>query len=352
MFEFQKTGPLAVKILIQVSSMLMMPGPVPALTNPYQTIKVKFVDELPKMGENRIAVISARNFNPPKGYKIDRGLQPKFKTFYFAACNIGDSVFVRPMANLAPAMDGMPDNRSILVYVDGHGKAFDQILERGINVCKRFHITLVIFDWPTDYMALRKTAYNADEVAPVFVRSMAELNNLHRQLFPRSPLSIIFHSMGNHILKKIVDQRLQDYLPRDMFSNIIMNAAAVNQFNHTGWVGRLHIQDRLYITINDEDKTLRGAMVLRMARQLGTGFKGSPSGNAIYVNFSEIATTEHNLFLGRSEAEMNNGQIFRFYMEAFLGKSVQLTPKTGFRENGSETVYIAVPAERHNPGSE
>jgi len=352
MSEFQKTGPLPAKILILVSCLLMMPGPAPALTNPYQTKPVKFVDELPKSGENRITVVSARNFKPTEGYKIDRGLQPKFRTSHFAACNMGDSIFVKPMANLAPAMDGMPDGRSILVYVDGHGKTFDQILERGIAICKRFHVTLVIFDWPTDYMALRKTAYTADEVTPVFVKSMAELNTLHWQLFPRSSVSIIFHSMGNHILKNLVDQRLQDYLPRGMFSNIIMNAAAVKQFNHTGWVGRLHIQDRLYITVNDEDRTLHGAMVLRIARQLGTGFKGNPAGNATYVNFSDIATSEHNLFLGRSEAEMNNGQIFRFYTEAFLGKPVQLTPKTGFRENGSEMVYFAVPVEKQNSGSE
>jgi hypothetical protein len=312
--------------------------------NPYHRIPMKFVDELQSSAENRIVIISTRNFKPADGYKVTRGLQPKFKSFHFVGGKTGDSVYLKPQASLAPALDDLPLHRDFLVYVDGHGKTFDQILERGFEVSRRFNINLVIFDWPTDYLALRKTAYNADEIAPTFVSAMADLDHLIRRSFSQSAISVMFHSMGNHILKNIVDQRLQDYLPHNMFSNIIMNAAAVKQFRHNRWVGKLHIQDRIYITINDEDRPLHGAMVLRMARQLGTGYKGNPAGNAIYVNFSEIATIEHNLFLGRSEAEIKNAQIYRFYQEALQGNQVDLIRKPGFRDDG-ELVYFAVPVE-------
>jgi len=313
--------------------------------NPYHRVPMKFVHELQSSAENRIVIISSRNFKPGKGYKVARGLQPKLRSFHFVAGKTGDTVYLKSMSTLVPALDEMPVHRDFLVYVDGHGKTFDQILERGFEVSKRFNINLIIFDWPTDYMALRKTAYNADEITPAFVSTMADLDLLRRKSFGHSTISVIFHSMGNHILKNIIDQRLQDYLPHDMFSNIIMNAPAVKQFRHNRWVDKLHIQDRIYVTINDDDRPLHGAMVLRMARQLGTGYRGNPASNAIYVNFSEIATTEHNLFLGRSLAEINNVQIYRFYQEAFQGNQVDMIRKPGFRDDG-ELVYFAVPVER------
>ena len=334
------------KAHILIVLLALIPAMVKGLPeSPYHLVPRRFVNELPAAAGNRIVIISTRNFKPDKAYKIARGFQPKLKTFHFVAGQTGDSVYVRPFVTLAPALDDMPGHRNFLVYVDGHGKTFDQILERGFELSNRFNINLLIFDWPTDYIALRKTANNADEITPVFVRTMADLDHLRRKSSDQSSISVIFHSMGNHILKNIVEQHFQDYLPGSMFSNIIMNAAAVKQFNHTHWVRKLHIQERIYITINDEDKTLHGAMVLRMARQLGTGYKGDPASKAIYVNFSEIATTEHNLFLGRSVAERNNQQIYRFYQEAFQGNQVDLIRKAGFREIGVKLVYYAVPFE-------
>jgi hypothetical protein len=336
------------KIYILILLAAWLPFQVKAFPeNPYHRVPMRFVDELPASAGNRIVIISTRNFKPNKNFKIGRGLQPKLKSIHLVAYKTGDSVCLKHFQSLEPAMKFMPGEKDFLVYVDGHGKTFDQILERGFEVSNRYNINLVIFDWPTDYLSLRKTAYHADEVTPAFIREMANLDQVHRTLFGTSDISVMFHSMGNHILKNMVEKQLQDHLPGDMFSNVIMNAAAVRQFNHARWVSKLRIQTRIYITINDEDRPLQGAMLLRMAKQLGTGYKGKAAENAIYLNFSDIATIEHNLFLGRSVAEMNNEQIYRFYQEAFQGNQVDLIRKPGFRDAG-DLVYYAVPVVTEN----
>jgi hypothetical protein len=225
----------------------------------------------------------------------------------------------------------LPADRDFLVYADGHGKTFQQVLERGFHVSERFAVNMVVFDWPTDNMALKKTSYAAAEVAPGFVKSMREFSDFKKDQYPLSAVSAMFHSMGNHILRNVVHNKLINYIPKDLFSNLIINAAAVNQFRHREWLEKLAIQKRIYITINDDDFTLQGAMILRAAKQLGLGYRGNTAINAIYVNFSDVATREHNLFLGKSDTEKNNPNVYLFYEQAFHGRNVSFNENTGFQ---------------------
>jgi len=293
--------------------------------------ELHFVENMPAQVQSRILVISTRYFKPEENYSLKRGLQPRYKMFLFIAGLIGDQGYIKPLKNISEATQYLPSDRDFLVYVDGHGKTFEQALERGFELNDRFTINMVVFDWPTDYMALRKTVHNADEVAANFVIAMRELDVLHEKYYHSSAVSAVFHSMGNHILQNITNPHLISHMPQNLFNNIILNAAAVRQHNHAKWLEKLTIQERIYITVNDEDRTLQGAKILRMAQQLGLGYRGSMASNARYVNFSNIATIEHNLFLGKSQIEKNNLNIYHFYDLAFHGKEVQFTDNTGFQ---------------------
>ncbi len=293
--------------------------------------RIRFVERLPAHTRQRILVISNRYFKPGENYRLIRGLQPRYGMFQFIAGTIGDSAFILPIANLDETTRYLPANRDFLVYVDGHGKTFDQVLARGFELTDRFNINMLVFDWPTDYLALRKTAYVADEVAPNFVIAMNKFNVLHEKYYPGSAVSAIFHSMGNHIIKDVAGKQLLKYMPKNLFSNIILNSAAVKQANHAKWVERLNIQKEIYITINQHDKTLRGAKILRLANQLGLGYSGKPAGNAIYINFSSIETTEHNLFLGRSSVEKYNKYLYGFYVKVLHGKEMDFQNETVFQ---------------------
>jgi hypothetical protein len=284
--------------------------------------KIRFVQHLPSSSENITLIISNRYFLSNENFTLKRGVQPHYGMFYFLAAFVGDSAFIMPISNMNEASGYLPENRDFLVYVDGHGKNFNQIVERGFDLSVRFDINLVVFDWPTDYMALRKTLRNADDVSGNFVQAMVEFAHLHDQYYKSSSVSAFFHSMGNHILKNVTDKHLLKYMPSNLFSNLILNAASVSQQGHARWIEKLNLQKRIYITINSNDRTLQGARILRGSKQLGLGYKGRIAQNAQYVNFSNLATTDHNLFLGKSMIEKNNKYIYSLYDQILHGREV------------------------------
>ncbi len=207
--------------------------------------KFRFAEMLPLNAENKTIIISSRNFKPGENYIQKKGLEPRYGMFVFTAGTVGDSAFIVPVHN----MDEVPGNlfirRDFQVYVDGHGKTFNQVLERGFELTGRFGINMVIFDWPTDYLALRKTVYNADEVAVNFVVAMNWFSKWQDSNYPSSSVSAIFHSMGNRILQRVTNKHLLEHMPKDLFSNLILNAAAVKQENHQKWLEKLAIQERI-----------------------------------------------------------------------------------------------------------
>jgi hypothetical protein len=310
-----------------------------------------YVKDTPVKSKNNILVISTRYFKPQDDFALKRGLHPRLKMFYFIVNFSGNKGSVESFGNLEEALKYMPEDRDFLVFVDGHGKTFNQALERGFELNERYNINVIMFDWPTDYFALRKTASNAGEVAVNFAKAMKQFKILCNTYFTDKSVSAVFHSMGNRILKELVDQQLMRYIPDSLFSNIIINAAAVKQQNHAKWIEKLMIQKRIYITINSEDRTLHGAMLLRVAHQLGLGFKGLPAHNAVYVNFNDLDTEEHNLFLGKSQIEKDNHQIYRFYSDAFKGKQVDFNEEPGFQKKDGYMVFYAIPLLTFNEDS-
>jgi hypothetical protein len=298
---------------------------------PESRYKFRFIENMPPDAQSKILVISTRNFKPDENYLLKRGVEPRFGMFQFIAGTVGDSVYIIPIKNLDEATGYLPKNRDFLVFVDGYGKSFNQILERGFELTGRFNINMVIFDWPTDVQSLKETINASDEVAANFVIAMNKLNALHENHYQSSSVSAIFHSMGNYIIKNITNRHLLKYMPKNLFSNIILNAAAVKQENHAKWVEKLAIQKRVYITFNNEDKTLKGAKLLRFANQLGLGYKRRKATNAQYVNFSKVASTEHNLFLGKTASEKNNPYIYSFYDQAVHGKEVNFNNEIAYQ---------------------
>lgn len=291
---------------------------------------IVFVNNIPAQATNTIAIVSTRFFKPDENFNIKRGIHPRFLQFYFVAAIQNDTAYIKHLEDPDEMKNFLAADRDFLVYVDGHGKTFGQTIERGFELTERFNINMLVFDWPSDYLALRKTVYSADEVSASFVKAMRTFNALYESYYSNSSVSVMFHSMGNRILKNISSSYLIEKMPRHLFSNIIINAAAVKQQNHARWVERLNIQKRIFITSNNRDFNLKGAAIIRMAEQLGIGNR-QYARNAFYVNFSDFATLEHNLFLGRSQLEKTKPQIFRFYDLAFHGKQVSLNEDAGFQ---------------------
>jgi esterase/lipase superfamily enzyme len=309
-------------------------------SNPYEfTLDYSLTSEIPKNANLHVLIISSRDFNVEQGYTYERGVAKNGERQIFIVSRVIDSTYVTVYPDILSALSVFNDDKPFLIFVNGHGKNFEQAIARGFDLSDRYNLNMIMFDWPTEYFALRKTAHNARKVTKNFAITVTELDEAFSKLDLKSNKSVIFHSMGNLIARNIVRKDYLDSMPENIFQNIILNAAAVNQRNHKEWVNQLDLQDRIYIISNRDDLPLKGVKILRLTTPLGSEIKDSFSDKAKYIDFSEIAGREHNLFLGRTQVEKNHPNVYDFYFSLFNGQEVDLTNPDDFAEIPSGNRY-------------
>jgi hypothetical protein len=326
----RKTNTLKIAISLLLFALIH-----PAHANPWENIyknleNIKVADKIPSDAIQRILIVSNRYFEPGNEFTYARYVHPKKQMFWFVVSMTTDSSYITSYNSLEDAMQVFPEDRNFLIFVNGHGKNFGQVIGRGFEIGTRYNVNMIMFDWPTDYYALRKTVRNARKVTENFAITVRDMEPILNTDFPNSNFSVIFHSMGNHIARHLVRKEYIEDIPEKFFNNLILNAAAVKEKNHAEWVGKLNIQYRLYIVSNDMDLPLKGASILRMSKQLGLGYKAPLAENAYYVDFSNIADKEHNMFLGRTSVENENPNILIFYNTLFQGFEPKLTNDRSF----------------------
>lgn len=323
--------------LILISGNVLSKG----FTNPYEfTLEYQITNTPPKSASQHVLIISNREFLSENNIAYARGVSKNRERFFFIVSKVKDSTYITSYNSIESALSVFSDNKSFLVFVNGHGKNFEQITARGFDLGERYNINMIMFDWPTEYYALRKTARNARKVTPNFAYTVNELNAAFNTLQLNSKISIIFHSMGNHIARNIVKKGFLNEMPTNVFQNLILNAAAVKQRNHKEWVDKLHIQNRTYIVSNRDDLPLKGVKLLRLTTPLGAEYKGILSQEAHYINFSEIADREHNIFLGKTQVEENHPNVYNFYFDLFNGEELDLTNPDEFAEINNGLGYF------------
>jgi hypothetical protein len=159
---------------------------------------------------------------------------------------------------------------------------------------------------------------------------------------------MLFHSLGNLYMKKLIKQNLQSGLPESLFDNIILNAAAVNQENHKEWVEKLRIQDQLYITCNKQDFNLKGVRIFTSdGKQLGEKIKSPLAINATYIQFNKSVGFRfptgqtHTYFIGKIPAVNNN--VKACYYDLFHGSNPNLGNENKFMTRKDGLGYEILP---------
>lgn len=216
-------------------------------------------------------------------------------------------------------MTHLENNKDILVFVNGYGKTLEGTIEGGQKLASRYGVNAIMFDWPTDQRPIRITAKNARKVTNNFALTLNEIDKVIKKSFQKSKLSLMFHSMGNHVARHLVESRSINLIGEITIDNIILNAAAVKSYDHERWVEQLKPKQEVYIVTNKNDFMLRGASLLRVARQLGNVALGELAENANYIDFSGLAERQHGYFLGLTNAEKENPDFFEFYNTVFHG---------------------------------
>jgi hypothetical protein len=255
----------------------------------------------------------------------------------------GDSVFCNKSGNYSLVdLFSRPGNDWVLM-IHGDSKAPVDAAVRGLEIQNLHRVKVLVFSWPSkkdtqnglgNYKNSRK---NVEDGLAHF-RELLLLVQKYKQsyVWPESnKLSLFMHSLGNYYLELAVEEGMLAGLDSNLFDNIIINAAAVEQDQHAEWIEKLTISQRIYIISNERDFNLRGARLFTKAgKQLGGPVEGPLARNAIYINFTDAVGfkvptwVSHTYFVGEMPGKSKN--IREFYTTIFHGLEADLSNKEMF----------------------
>lgn len=270
---------------------------------------------------------------------------------------IADSGYCNRLESLTDLAKATDDNEKLLLFVHGHYKSFTDAAMSGLKIQNLYDVKVLAYSWPAmmnrspgarNYLYSKKNV----EAGTAAFRELLELIRDFKAIRSLSGkevhISLCLHSLGNYFLERMVKDTLLFSLPEDLFENIIINAAAVDQEGHSEWIGKLNIQKRIYITSNEKDFNLAGVRSFTDSGvQLGRRPELPHSDKAVYVDFTKAVGfrlktgATHNYFTG--EMALKNRKIHQFFEDLFHGRPVDLKDESVFREKEKGMGYMFLP---------
>ncbi|MDB4835007.1 alpha/beta hydrolase [Cyclobacteriaceae bacterium] len=221
-----------------------------------------------------------------------------------------------------------------LIFVHGDSKTLEQSIYRGREIKELYNINVIVFSWPSkssNLHGLRNLKNSQTNVAKsinhfhTLLQFAAAFRQKNSSFKDESKLSILFHSLGNLYMQRLIENHLQEGLPNDLFDNLILNAAAVNQKNHHEWVEKINIQNRIYINSNKHDFNLKGLRIFTSSgKQLGEKITPELAENVTYTHFDKSVGFKfktgqtHTYFIGKIPDKSKN--IKDFYSSLLHGE--------------------------------
>jgi len=235
----------------------------------------------------------------------------------------------------------------IVVFAHGDYKKFDDAVLRALEIHREHNVNVILFTWPSKLpdksgiKNFKNSQKNVDLSIDNFVELLLLIQNYkleHPKIAHNVNFSLFHHSLGNRFIKKMMENNKDEPLSDNLFNNLILNAAAVNQEGHKIWVDKIQFAENIYITSNKSDFNLNGARLFsKQGKQLGERIKPPLSENANYINFTKavgfkIATgTSHTYFIGTIPEK--NPLIKSFYSDLFHGGKIDLQNTKMFQLN-------------------
>lgn len=305
-----------------------------------------------KEGDTCIVFASTRNYFPEKEEFFDYDLDTSGTLHYMNVYFSGNKWICSPKKDLEEAMSAMVADKDIVVYGEGMGKDFTANIDRATRFTRLYDVNTIMFDWPTfrPYLSGGKNYRTARLESKKVSRSMVKLFNeikaqKQRNKTGSSNISLILHSLGNRLIKEAV---INDYIDikEKLFSNIVLNAACVKMRFHKLWLEKLDIQDNIYLTHNNHDRTLNLARIAGLSKRLGMHTRWRKAKNATYLNFSKILSVEHNYFLMRNVLREHPG-LKEMYYDIFHGKKLTFEDGKRYRiRKKGRVIDLIHPSER------
>lgn len=295
----------------------------------------------PTNEDTAIVFVSVRNYFPGKqefmGYELDSANTLRYFTIYF---NRNKWICV-PKQNLADAFVGVSKSKDLVLYGEGMGKDFAGDVDRATRLTRVYDVTTIMFDWPTYRPNLRggknykKARIQSTEVSKALCALFVEIETIKPTIKTDSTkTSLLLHSLGNRLIKEAVTNNFISTKTK-LFDNVVLNAPCVKMRRHRKWLEKLSIQDKIYLTRNNKDRTLLLAKLAGFTEQLGRRSALRKAKNAIYLNFSPALEREHNYFL-MTNVLAKHPDIKSIYSDIFHGRTINFDDEKRFinQQNG------------------
>ena len=201
-----------------------------------------------------------------------------------------------------------------LVFVHGDSKTLSAAAKRALEIQSNYEVNVIVFSWPSrieekgGWKNFKTSTMHIEEGVDEFFILLEQIESWrfeNQDYFTHQNLSILFHSLGNYYLERLVKQDLLQDMDHQVFDNLILNAAAVNQKNHRFWLNEINIQERIIVNSSDQDYILKGVKLLKgWERQLGEDVKKGYASNATYVSLTDVSKSiipfeeKHGYYLG------------------------------------------------------
>lgn len=137
--------------------------------------------------------------------------------------------------------------------------------------------------------------------------------------------TLITHSMGNILLKKVLTDYCPGELSPNLFNTIVLSSADVPAEDHNSWLRNLDFGQNIYVTLNEDDWILRASGVwehgVRLGKEVESTFwkKYCLAPNVNYVDFSSEGELNHRWFV--KSGRNNNKYVSEFYSSVLDGKA-------------------------------
>lgn len=253
---------------------------------------------------------------------------------YFFLQKLDGKWNVYKASSLSDAMEHLPYRKDIVVYAEGMGKVFTSNVARAQLMSAQYNVNVVMFDYASTNSTykpsknFRFARSNARNSAAQYLSLLKEIRQARVDDAPwlsGLKLSTFYHSMGNIILEKMVQEHDISSINQEPFiDNLILNAACVPMKEHSEWVEKIKFAKQIYVHYNRTDIQLKGAHLLTMKRQLGEKITRRQEANGVvYVNFHELVGFKHSYFMNFPYSDFKLPQpLVDYFSKLLTGKDL------------------------------
>lgn len=137
-------------------------------------------------------------------------------------------------------------------------------------------------------------------------------------------LSLLCHSMGSYVFKKTFGSS-DSSTSNLVFDNVCLVSADTNSHDHSDWVSKIDVRNRIYVVINENDSALRVSRIKPGSEQkarLGHYLKNLNCPTATYIDVTDIkhVGSEHTYFKGEA---IKNKLLKEMFTSMFQGETVE-----------------------------